>query len=76
MAPKEKKKKKKSKKVIDPEQEAAEAKRKEFIQKAQNLTNEIANDERTKREFSARLDQTKIFWDFEKKNVEVCVFVL
>ena len=65
MAPKEKKKKKKSKKVIDPEQEAAEAKRKE-----------IASDERTKREFSARLDQTKIFWDFEKKNVEVCVFVL
>ncbi len=66
------KKKKKSKKVKDPEQEAIEAKRKDLIQQAQNLTHGITNEEKTKQEFSARLEQTTIFWGMEKKHVEVC----
>ncbi len=71
MAPKSKKKKSK-KKVKDPEQETLEIKRQELIKQAQDLTNEIPNEEKTKKEFTGRLAQTKINWSMEKKNVEVC----
>jgi len=66
------KKKKKSKKVKDPEQEATEANRKELIQQAQHLTNEIDKEKKATQELSSSLDQTKVFWDMEKKNLEVC----
>ena len=68
MAPKSKKKKSK-KKVKDPEQEALEIKRQELIKQAQDLTNEIANEEKTKKEFAGRLAQIKINWSMEKKKI-------
>ena len=66
-----KKKKKKSKKAKDPEQEVIELKRKELIRHAQHLTKEIVDEEKTKEEFSARLEQTKMMWDIEKNKLEV-----
>ncbi len=63
--------KKKPSKVVDPEQEVLEEKRKELIRQAQHFTNEIEKESKAKDEFSSRLEEIKAFWDMEKNMLEV-----
>ena len=72
MVKKKKKTKSKSPETIAKEQK--ENDRQELIERVKTLQRECLEENETKTSFEERLEKINIFWEIEKKTLEVCTF--